>query len=123
MAIKPERNTNYPYLNESDQDALEDVGSQDQDTDPRFIEEIEKCFDTFNNKRLETQTNYYRFIKYYKALYKEDISDAYKAYFACITIEQFPLSNPNRPSIADCKKKKDKLININAKFSNPTLNI
>jgi len=111
MGIKPERNTNYPYLNESDQDALEDVGSQDQDTDTRFKEEIEKCFDTFYNLQLETQTNYYRRIKYYKALYKEDISKAYKIYFECITIRQLPLSNPNRPSIAECKKQKDKLIN------------
>ena len=111
MAIKPERNTNYPYLNESDQDALEDVGSQDQDTDTRYREEIEKCFDTFYNSQLETQTSHLRFRIYEKAVYKESISKAYKIYFECITIRQLPLSNPNRPSIAECKKQKDKLIN------------
>ena len=110
MAIKPERNTNYPYLNQSDQDALEDIASQDQDTDTRFKEEIAKCFDKFNNEQLETQASYYRQRLYRKALYKDLILRAYNIYFQCITIRQLPLSNPNRPSIAECKKEKDKLI-------------
>jgi len=111
MAIKPERNTNYPYLNESDQDALEDIASQDEDTDTRFKEDIAKCFDVFNEAKTRIQRWWEVYMLSLKNGYKEDISTAYRIYFECITIRQLPLSNPNRPSIADCKKERDKLIN------------
>jgi hypothetical protein len=111
MAIKPTRNTNYPYLNESDQNAMEDIASQDEDTDTRFKEEIAKCFDEFRREKIRIQSFYTNTIKTIHKIYKENILNAYKIYFECITIRQLPLSNPYRPSIAECKKQRDKLIN------------
>jgi hypothetical protein len=120
MAIKPNRNTNYPYLNESDQDALEDIGSQDPVRDAYTFVEIliGLCFDRFIKEGIEIREYRKRNILENKAQYKRLISTAYKEYFECIitgNIGRFgqlppPLSNPNRPSIAECKKERDKLI-------------
>jgi hypothetical protein len=112
MAINPERNTNYPYLNESDQDALEDIASLDSDTRFKgFNEDIAKCFDTFREGQIRIQQWSETYMLSLLAGYKEDISTAYRIYFECITIRQLPLSNPYRPSMANCKKQRDKLIN------------
>ena len=113
MAIKPNRNTNYPYLNGSDQNALEDIASLDSES--RFKEtaarQIAKCFDGFIYERIRIQSWRKEYDLQVLAEYKENISKAYKIYFECITIRQLPLSNPYRPSIAECKKQRDKLIN------------
>jgi hypothetical protein len=85
MAIKPNRNTNYPYLNESDQDALEDIASQD----PEIL--IDLCFDRYINEAIEIRSLRKRNDLFNKQQYKRTISRAYRIYFECITIRQLPL--------------------------------
>ena len=107
MAINPNRNTNYPYLNQSDQDSLEDISDTRGGTTTR---QIKKCLDAFIKERMRIQSWRKDYDLSILAEYKENISKAYKIYFECITIRQLPLSNPSRPSIAECKKERDKLI-------------